>query len=79
MCLAKDKKVTQCKVPKYWGVNYQDPKEKKAAPPSIGTSLEVKAVDDKVCEDAMGALGAVAGAVNGVAGGMFELLSLACD
>ncbi|KAF9731758.1 hypothetical protein PMIN01_10775 [Paraphaeosphaeria minitans] len=78
-CPAKDKTVTQCKVPKYWGVNYQDPKEKKAAPPNIGTSLEVKVVGDKVCQDTMGALSGVAGAVSGVAGGTFTLLSFACN
>ncbi|KAF2711938.1 hypothetical protein K504DRAFT_428853 [Pleomassaria siparia CBS 279.74] len=71
--------VTQCKVPKYWGVNYQDPNEATSAPPAIGTNLEVELVDDGICEAAMTSLGAVAGAVNGVAGGFFTLLGFACQ
>jgi hypothetical protein len=35
-------------------------------------------VEDGLCEDSFEALGAIAGAVNGVAGGMFTLLSFAC-
>jgi DNA-binding FrmR family transcriptional regulator len=36
-------------------------------------------VDDEICQNMLDALGAVAGAVNGVAGGIFSLLSFACQ
>lgn len=42
------------------------------------TDLEVEIVDNPICEDLFGNLGTVAGAVNGVAGGFFTLISLTC-
>lgn len=50
-----------------------------AAPPNVGVDIAMEKVDQsKLCEDVMGALGAVAGAVNGYAGTVFTLLAFAC-
>lgn len=71
---------TNCEVPKFWGINYQAPDAGNAAPPNVGLGLDVeKAGDGGLCEKAMSALGGLAGAVNGYAGGVFSLLSLACQ
>lgn len=75
---AKPTTVSQCEVPKFWGVNFQAPDEPNSAPPNIATDLDVQVVDSSLCEDALTGLGAVAGAVNGVAGGIFTLLNFAC-
>ncbi|CBX95969.1 hypothetical protein IAQ61_004795 [Plenodomus lingam] len=78
-CPRRKTKYTNCEVPKYWGVNFQDPKEANAAPPSMGLDVAVEeAGDAAACEDAMAGLGAVAGAVHGVGGGIFTLLTFAC-
>jgi hypothetical protein len=71
--------VIQCEVPKFWGINFQSPDEPNSAPPNIATDLEVEIVDSPICEDTLTGLGAVAGAVNGVAGGIFTLLTFACQ
>ncbi|KAI0531554.1 hypothetical protein GGR58DRAFT_524417 [Xylaria digitata] len=68
----------QCVVPRYWGINYQTPDASNAAPPNIGADLEVVNDSDGFCDSFTTIGGAVAGAVNGVAGGIFSLLSLAC-
>jgi hypothetical protein len=68
----------QCEVPQFWGINFQDPKEANAAPPAIGADIKMELVESEVCAQMMTGLGAVAGAVNGAAGGIFSLLSLAC-
>lgn len=79
-CPRKKTKYTNCEVPKYWGINYQAPDAANAAPPNIGLNINVeKSGDGGVCEDAMSVLGTVAGAVNGYAGGVFSLLSFACQ
>lgn len=67
-------KYTQCEVPQFWGVIY----DKGDNPPNMQTDLEVEVSDDTLCEDLMEGLGGVAGAVSGVAGGFFTLLSFAC-
>ncbi|KAI8931333.1 hypothetical protein NX059_011674 [Plenodomus lindquistii] len=78
-CQQRKTQYTNCEVPKYWGVNYQDPNEANAAPPAIGLDIAAeKDSDSAVCEDVMDGLGGVAGAVHGVAGGIFTLLSFAC-
>lgn len=69
----------QCEVPAFWGINFQDPKEANAAPPSIGVDVAMEVVDSGVCEAIYTSLGAVAGAVNGAAGGIFTLLSFTCS
>jgi hypothetical protein len=68
----------QCEVPAYWGINYQDPNEANAAPPAIGADIKMDPVENDICGQLMTGLGAVAGAVNGYAGGIFSLLSLTC-
>lgn len=65
-------------MPKFWGVNFQAPEVSDAAPPFIGLDVTMTEVDNPICENTMNALGAVAGAVNGVAGSIFTLLSFAC-
>ncbi|KAF2847365.1 hypothetical protein T440DRAFT_471078 [Plenodomus tracheiphilus IPT5] len=78
-CPRKETQFTNCEVPKFWGINFQDPKEANAAPPALAMDVAVeKKGDGGVCEDTMTGLGAVAGAVNGVAGGIFTLLTFAC-
>lgn len=100
-CPRKQTKFTNCEVPKYWGINYQDPKEANAAPPNLGFNIEVEedSLSD-LCTGILTGLGAVAGtfpavldtkplgpidanllflgAVNGVGGGIFTLLTFAC-
>ncbi|KAF2795556.1 hypothetical protein K505DRAFT_239631 [Melanomma pulvis-pyrius CBS 109.77] len=73
-CPSKFHTYTQCEVPQYWGVIYN----KGDNPPNMQTDLEVEVSDDKLCEDLLGGLSGVAGAVNGAAGGFFTLLSFAC-
>lgn len=68
----------QCEVPAFWGINFQDASAASAAPPNIGVDVHMDLVDSGVCADMMTGLGAVAGAVNGVAGGIFSLLTFAC-
>ncbi|KAL6711512.1 hypothetical protein ACN47E_004446 [Coniothyrium glycines] len=78
-CPAKKTPYINCEVPRYWGINYQSPDVANAAPPNIGLNIDVvKEGSGGVCEDVMGGLGAVAGAVHGVAGGIFTLLTFAC-
>lgn len=69
----------QCEVPRYWGINFQDPSASNAAPPNIGVDVKMDLVDSGACADMMTGLSAVAGAIDGVAGGIFTLLSFACD
>jgi hypothetical protein len=78
MSTAEPETVTQCEVPKFWGINYQDPDEANAAPPNIATDLEVELTDSPICEDTLTSLGAIAGAVHGIGGGLFTLLTFAC-
>ncbi|KAF2733262.1 hypothetical protein EJ04DRAFT_605937 [Polyplosphaeria fusca] len=77
-CPAEPYTVTQCVVPAYWGINYQAPDSANAAPPFIGADVAVEIDEGGFCGTLTTALGAVAGAVNGAAGGIFTLLSLAC-
>ncbi|PGH17147.1 hypothetical protein AJ79_01285 [Helicocarpus griseus UAMH5409] len=51
----------QCEVPKYWGVNYQHPDEKNAAPPHISVDFDVEVDHGGFCEDLMDSAAAVAG------------------
>ncbi|KAF2498238.1 hypothetical protein BU16DRAFT_570799 [Lophium mytilinum] len=69
----------QCEIPKYVGINFQDPKAANAAPPNIGADITMELVDSDICAQILGGMGAVAGAVSGYAGGIFSLLSLACN
>jgi hypothetical protein len=70
---------TNCEVPQFWGINYQAPDAVNAAPPNVGLNIAMEKVDNKdLCEGVFGGLGAVAGAVNGYAGGVFTLLAFAC-
>lgn len=46
-------------MPQFWSVTYRKEKESGAA--KIASDLEVQTTDSKVCEDALEALGAVAG------------------
>lgn len=78
-CPRTKTKFTNCEVPKFWGVNYQAPNAADAAPPNVGLDISMETEGGQVCEDAMTGIGAVAGAVNGVAGGMFTLLTFACN
>ncbi|KAL4732971.1 hypothetical protein BDV11DRAFT_214583 [Aspergillus similis] len=77
-CPSKPFTVTECKVPQYWGINYQDPDESNAAPPFIGADMQIVVDGGGFCQKMLTAMGAVASAVNGAAGGIFTLLSLAC-
>ncbi|KAF2245815.1 hypothetical protein BU26DRAFT_488467 [Trematosphaeria pertusa] len=79
-CPAKDSKHMQCEVPKYWGINFQAKGEENAAPPNLATNMKVERVGaSPLCEDILTGLGAVAGAVHGVGGGIFTLLTFACQ
>ncbi|RDL36423.1 Uncharacterized protein BP5553_05775 [Venustampulla echinocandica] len=78
-CPGKKTKVTECKVPKYWGVNYQPHDLGNSAPPFMGADMEMKIEDHGFCSTFTTVGAAVAGAVNGVAGGIFLLSSLACN
>ncbi|KAF1943690.1 hypothetical protein EJ02DRAFT_421116 [Clathrospora elynae] len=69
---------TNCKVPKYWGINYQSADSVNAAPPNLGMDIESKEGGDGLCQGMLTGLGAVAGAVHGVGGGVFTLLSFLC-
>ncbi|PSN75516.1 hypothetical protein BS50DRAFT_628687 [Corynespora cassiicola Philippines] len=73
-CPNEPEKYTQCEVPQYWAIIY----DKGDNPPNMQADLEVEKSDNPLCEDLMDGLGAVAGAVHGVAGGFFQLLSFAC-
>ncbi|KAH7377620.1 hypothetical protein BKA66DRAFT_422058 [Pyrenochaeta sp. MPI-SDFR-AT-0127] len=78
-CPRKKTKFTNCEVPKYWGINYQHPSVGNAAPPNLGFNINVvEEGKEDLCENVMTGLGAVAGAVHGVAGGIFTLLTFAC-
>jgi hypothetical protein len=77
-CPAEPYTVNECTVPQYWGINYQDKNAANAAPPFIGSDLQVEIDEGGFCTTLLTSLGAVAGAVNGVGGGIFTLLSLAC-
>lgn len=77
-CPAKPFTVTECTVPQYWGINYQDKNAANSAPPFIGSDLTMKIDNGGFCTKLLSSMGAVAGAVSGVGGGIFTLLSLAC-
>ncbi|EMD63686.1 hypothetical protein GGP41_005676 [Bipolaris sorokiniana] len=78
-CPQKKSKGINCEVPRFWGINYQALDAPNAAPPNVGVDIAMEKVDQsKLCEDVMGGLGAVAGVVNGYAGGAFTLLAFAC-
>ncbi|KAI2474691.1 hypothetical protein Ptr902_13890 [Pyrenophora tritici-repentis] len=71
---------SNCEVPKFWGINYQSSKNPDGAPPNLSLDVSMeKEGDGGLCEDVMSGLGAVAGAVHGVGGGVFTLLSFACE
>lgn len=78
-CPNEPEKVTQCEVPKYWGINWQDPEASNAAPPHMEADLEVQVTDSTICADTLESLGAIAGAISGIAGGAFTLLTFACE
>jgi len=79
-CPAQPFTVNECTVPQFWGVNYQDPNAGTSAPPFMQLTLDV-AVDtgSGYCATFATVGGAVAGAVNGVAGGIFSLIGLLCQ
>lgn len=78
-CPQKKSKGINCEVPKFWGINYQAPDAANAAPPNVGVDIAIAETEgNKLCEDVMGGLGAVAGVVNAYAGGAFTLLAFAC-
>ncbi|MCJ1347368.1 hypothetical protein MMC31_005592 [Peltigera leucophlebia] len=77
-CPSQEITLSQCTVPQYWGINFQPPDLGNAAPPFIGADMAIKVDDDGFCGTFTTSLGAVAGAVNGIGGGIFSLLSLAC-
>ncbi|ORY08484.1 hypothetical protein BCR34DRAFT_11899 [Clohesyomyces aquaticus] len=68
----------QCEVPKYWGINYQSPDVVNAAPPFMGADVKMDPADGSGCQDALDAIGAIAGAIHGVGGGLFTLPKLSC-
>ncbi|KAF1934940.1 hypothetical protein EJ02DRAFT_362609 [Clathrospora elynae] len=78
-CPGRQTPFTNCKVPKYWGINYQSADSANAAPPNLGMNIESKEGGDGICQGMLTGLGAVAGAVSGVGGGIFTLLSFACQ
>jgi len=79
-CPQKETQYTNCEVPRYWGINYQSPRNPDGAPPNMSVHVSIeKEGDGGLCEGVMEGLGAVAGAVHGVAGGVFTLLSFACE
>lgn len=61
-CPRKKTEFVNCEIPEYLGINYQAPEVANAAPPSMGMDVksEVEGLGDG-CEDAMTALGAIAG------------------
>ncbi|MCJ1311382.1 hypothetical protein MMC25_005053 [Agyrium rufum] len=69
----------QYTVPAYWSIIYQDANDCSAAPPFVTLGL-TQSVDTGagLCSDFITIGGAVAGAINGVAGGIFSLIGLAC-
>ncbi|KAK7182254.1 hypothetical protein DPSP01_006972 [Paraphaeosphaeria sporulosa] len=77
-CPAEPITVNECTVPQYWGINYQDKDAANAAPPFIGSDLTIEVDNGGFCGKLLTSMSAVAGAVHGVAGGIFTLLSLAC-
>ncbi|KAL1959284.1 hypothetical protein VTO42DRAFT_2471 [Malbranchea cinnamomea] len=77
-CPSRPFTTTQCEVPRFWGVNYQHPDEAHAAPPNMSVELDMKVDHGGFCEDLTTAASAVGGAVSGVAGGIFQLIGLAC-
>ena len=80
MAYCPENKITinECTVPQYWGINYQSPDASQAAPPFIGADMQVEVDNGGFCTTLLTSMGAVAGAINGVGGGVFTLLSLAC-
>ena len=58
-------KLTQCTVPKYWGVNYQPPGQDNAAPPFIGADLTVTQPANGFCATFSTIASAVAGELIG--------------
>ncbi|KAF2646751.1 hypothetical protein P280DRAFT_18239 [Massarina eburnea CBS 473.64] len=87
-CPGKTTTKNQCEVPAFWGINYQVASEANASPPWLSTDVKVeKKGAGAVCTDALKAMGGAAGvaaaspvggAVAGIAGGIFSLLSFAC-
>ncbi|KAI1359127.1 hypothetical protein F5Y08DRAFT_344973 [Xylaria arbuscula] len=71
--------VNQCKLPKYFAVNYQAEDASNAAPPFIEAKLGLEVESNGFCAAFATIGGAIAGAVNGAAGGVFSLIGLACQ
>lgn len=59
---AHDQSLNQCEVPQYWGINFQAPDASDSAPPFIGMDISQEKTESTACEDALSAIGAVAGA-----------------
>ncbi|KNG48169.1 hypothetical protein TW65_05077 [Stemphylium lycopersici] len=79
-CPQRKTQYTNCEVPRFWGINYQDPGSANSAPPNVGVDIAMEKLGDGgICESVLTSLGAVAGAVHGVGGGVFTLLSFACE
>lgn len=76
-CPAEPITVNECVVPKFWGINYQAGNPDNA-PPQITTSVDLSINESGFCETFTTIGSAVAGAVSGVGGGIFSLISLAC-
>ncbi|KAI1175011.1 hypothetical protein F4777DRAFT_579458 [Nemania sp. FL0916] len=77
-CPDQEITVNECKVPAYWSINYQAKDAANAAPPNIGTKVAYAVDSNGFCSTFTTIGNAVAGAVNGAAGGVFTLLGLAC-
>ncbi|KAI0187212.1 hypothetical protein EV127DRAFT_410558 [Xylaria flabelliformis] len=71
--------VNQCKLPKYFAVNYQADDASHAAPPFIEAKLDLEVAESGFCAKFTTIGSAIAGAVNGAAGGVFSLIGLACQ
>ncbi|KAK3202664.1 hypothetical protein GRF29_154g350333 [Pseudopithomyces chartarum] len=77
-CPAEPITVNECTVPRFWGINYQggDPN---SGPPQITTTVDLSIKESGFCETFTTIGSAVAGAINGVGGGIFSLIGLACQ
>ncbi|KAI3324079.1 hypothetical protein HD806DRAFT_543494 [Xylariaceae sp. AK1471] len=76
-CPSEPFTVNECVVPRYWSVNYQ-PSDLNGAPPFIQADMTFETDDIGFCDTLVTVGGAVAGAVNGAAGGIFSLIGLFC-
>lgn len=54
-------KAWQCEVPKFWGINYQDPEAANAAPPNMAVDVTMEPTESEACANMLPAIGAVAG------------------